>query len=101
MSNAGPSEAPNTGPSEAGDTTTYECQLHTKIHIGQKREDFNKQFYARVLDAPMNYSMRIYKDVKFGCHCPTNYAIFDTIASEMDAEMKARLALKDRLMKKD
>jgi hypothetical protein len=73
-------------------TTTYECQLHAKIHTGIKRENFNKEFYAKVLEAPMNYSMRIYKDVTFGCHCPENYKVFDTITSEMDEELKAKLA---------
>lgn len=81
--------------------STYECQLHTNTHKGQKREDFNKQFYARVLDAPMNYSMRIYKDVKFGCHCPDNYNAFDKIACEMDADIKARASLKETMMKKE
>ena len=94
MSNAGPSEAPSVAPS-------YECQLHTKTHAGQKREDFNKEFYAKVMDAPMNFSMRIYKDVKFGCHCPENYKVFDTIASEMEAEKNARLALKETVLKKE
>jgi hypothetical protein len=70
-------------------TTTYECQLHAKIHTGVKREDFNKDFYAKVLEAPMNYSMRIYKDVKFGCHCPENYIAFDIIVSEMTSGLKS------------
>lgn len=71
-------------------TTTYECQLHAKIHTGVKREDFNKEFYAKVLEAPMKYSMRIYKDVKFGCHCPENYIAFDTIISEMSNGLKSQ-----------
>ncbi len=75
---------------DAPSTTTYECQLHAKIHTGVKREEFNKEFYAKVLEAPMNYSMRIYKDVTFGCHCPENYKVFDTIVSEMSSGLKSQ-----------
>ena len=69
------------------ETTLYECQLHAKTHEGAKRETFNDEFYAAVLNATdMHTSMRIYKEVKFNCHCPENYAALDAILATVKSK---------------
>jgi hypothetical protein len=60
----------------------YECPFHKVTHPGDKREDFSQQVHNALLELTMSYSMRLYKEVKQGCHCPSNYDAFDAIWKE-------------------
>ena len=60
----------------------YKCEYHKLQHAGQKRSNFAKQFYEVLLWLPMQFSMRLYKEVKVSCDCPENYRIFDEIVKE-------------------
>lgn len=62
---------------EAGDL--YECPIHKIFHDGQKRENFQTDFYDHLLNVSMETSMKLYKEVNVNCHCPMNYKIFDRI----------------------
>ena len=58
---------------------TYECPLHKLEHQGQKRDTFDTDLFNALLNASMSESFRLYKEVKHGCHCPTNYKALDMI----------------------
>jgi hypothetical protein len=58
---------------------TYECPVHKSIHQGQKRSTFETEHFQALLNAPMKLSYQLYKQVKHGCHCPGNYAAFDSL----------------------
>ena len=62
----------------------YECPVHKKQHIGVKRDTFEKELFDALLLTSMEFSYRLYKDVKHGCHCPENYAAFDKILKEFE-----------------
>ena len=57
----------------------YECPIHKIVHKGQKRATFEKDHFQALLNAPMKVSYQLYKQVKHGCHCPSNYAAFDSL----------------------
>ncbi len=57
----------------------YECPVHKITHIGYKRESFEKEHFQALLNTTMKLSYQIYKQVKHGCHCPSNYAAFDSL----------------------
>jgi hypothetical protein len=57
----------------------YECPVHKIIELGIKRENFKEEFYSFLLHAPMQTSMRLYKEVNVDCHCKKNYQAFDAI----------------------
>ena len=59
--------------------SSYTCTVHKTEHEGSKRETFEKELFDALLNATMSESFRLYKEVKHGCHCPTNYKAFDTI----------------------
>jgi hypothetical protein len=59
--------------------TTYECPIHKTTHQGVKRDTFEKELFDSLLMATMETAYRLYRDVKHGCHCPSNYKAFDTI----------------------
>jgi hypothetical protein len=61
----------------------YECKFHKKIHDGNKRDEFQDQYYSILLNLPMSLSMRLYKEVNVKCDCPENYAAFDSIRKDM------------------
>ncbi len=61
--------------------TTYECPIHKITHIGIKRETFEKDHFEALLNASMKDSYQLYKQVKHGCHCPSNYAAFDSLVN--------------------
>lgn len=65
-------------------TQTYECKVHSIEHTGSKRETFDEKLFETILNASMEFSYRLYRDVKHGCHCPENYAIFDALIKEME-----------------
>ncbi len=58
---------------------TYECPIHKTVHVGEKRETFQLDIHAALLNASMHTSMQLYKSVNANCHCPSNYAAFDAI----------------------
>lgn len=57
----------------------YTCPVHKTEYVGQKREGFEADLFNALLNASMSESFRLYKEVKHGCHCPTNYNALDTI----------------------
>ena len=57
----------------------YECSFHKCQHVGTKRESFQQELHSALLNASMYISMMLYKRVNGHCHCPVNYAAFDTI----------------------
>jgi hypothetical protein len=61
------------------ESQSYTCPVHKTDHIGQKRDSFETKLFNALLNASMSESFRLYKEVKHGCHCPTNYKAFDTI----------------------
>jgi hypothetical protein len=65
--------------------TSYECPLHKTQHDGLQRQYFDRDVFDALLLANMSAAMRVYKEVKQGCHCPTNYAAFDRIIAEEDS----------------
>jgi hypothetical protein len=66
-------------------STTYECPLHKIQYPGIQRPYFDRDVYDSLLIATMGAAMRLYKSVKQGCHCPSNYAAFDQIVNEEDS----------------
>jgi hypothetical protein len=64
---------------------TYECPLHKVTYQGTQRPNFDRDVYNALLFATMGAAMRIYKEVKQGCHCPINYKAFDFIVNEEDS----------------
>jgi hypothetical protein len=66
--------------------SSYECAVHKKQHAGVKRDTFEKELFDALLLTSMEYSYRLYKDVKHGCHCPENYAAFDKILQEFKSK---------------
>jgi hypothetical protein len=66
-------------------TTSYECPLHKTQYSGLQRPHFDRDVFDALLLANMFAAMRVYKEVKQGCHCPTNYAAFDRIVAEEDS----------------
>jgi hypothetical protein len=70
---------------------TYECPIHKITHIGIKRETFEKDHFEALLNASMKDSYQLYKQVKHGCHCPSNYAAFDSLTGSLPAEKEASL----------
>jgi hypothetical protein len=62
----------------------YECPVHKTQHTGVKRDSFEKELFDALLMTSMEFSYRLYKDVKHGCHCPENYAAFDVIVKAFE-----------------
>ena len=62
---------------------TYECQIHKLQFETKKRNTFREEFYDILLRIPMNYSMKLYKEVNVACDCPSNYNAFDSIVEEV------------------
>ncbi len=58
---------------------TYECPVHKTTHTGKKRATFEQDHFQALLNAPMKQSYQLYKQVKHGCHCPSNYDAFDSL----------------------
>jgi hypothetical protein len=73
-------------------TNYYECKYHKIELTGQKRRDFSSTFYEVLLWVPMQFSMRLYKEVKVGCDCPENYKAFDTIVKEAIEYLSASIS---------
>jgi hypothetical protein len=67
----------------------YTCPVHKVEQEGKKRETFEKELFEALLEASMEFSYRLYRDVKHGCHCPTNYKSFDTILQDMKIATKS------------
>lgn len=65
------------------------CEYHKQENLGIKRKDFAKTFYEVLLWTPMQFSVRLYKEVKVGCDCPANYEAFDTIVKAAILQMGA------------
>ena len=61
--------------------TMYECPVHKVTHSGKKRTTFEQDHFQALLNAPMKQSYQLYKQVKHGCHCPSNYAAFDSLTT--------------------
>lgn len=61
---------------------TYECPIHKLPYPGVKRDTFEKDLFDALLLATMETAYRLYRDVKHGCHCPSNYRAFDLILEE-------------------
>ena len=68
----------------------YECPVHKKQHDGVKRESFEKELFDALLETSMEFSYRLYRDVKHSCHCPENYAAFDKILQEFRAKIQSK-----------
>lgn len=68
--------------------TTYECPVHKKQYKGKKRESFEADLFNALLNVSMEFSYRLYKDVKHSCHCPENYAAFDTVLKNANERSK-------------
>jgi hypothetical protein len=66
-------------------STSYECPLHKTQYSGLQRPHFDRDVFDALLIANMAAAMRVYKEVKQGCHCPFNYAAFDRIIAEEDS----------------
>ena len=60
---------------------TYECPVHKVTHPGKKRPTFEQDHFQALLNAPMKQSYQLYKQVKHGCHCPSNYDAFDSLTA--------------------
>jgi hypothetical protein len=60
-------------------TQTYVCPLHKVEQTGIYRESFDDDLHEEILNASINTAMELYKVVKHGCHCQTNYAEFDKL----------------------
>ena len=60
---------------------SYECPIHKIYHKGQKRATFEQDHFQALLNAPMKQSYQLYKHVKHGCHCPSNYDAFDSLTA--------------------
>lgn len=69
---------------------SYICPVHKTEHAGQKRESFEADLFNALLNASMSQSFRLYKEVKHGCHCPTNYNVFDTITQPQGSKAPAQ-----------
>jgi hypothetical protein len=67
------------------------CEYHKQEIAGTKRNDFAKTFYEVLLWTPMQFGMRLYKEVKVGCDCPSNYEVFDTIVKAAIIQMGASI----------
>ncbi len=65
---------------------TYECPVHKVIHNGHKRESFEKEHFYALLNTSMKLSYQLYKQVKHGCHCPSNYDAFDSLYASAEKE---------------
>jgi hypothetical protein len=60
----------------------FACKYHNKDLDLPPRKDFAMSFYEVLLWVPMEFSMRLYKEVKVGCDCSENYKVFDAIVKE-------------------
>lgn len=60
------------------------------VHTGIKRPDFEGDFYKAILNSNMIISQQIYKTVKHGCHCPSNYKVFDKIIGVNNIEIELK-----------
>ncbi len=66
-------------------TQTYECPVHKTEYVGTQRTHFDRDVFDALLIANMAAAMRLYKEVKQGCHCPVNYKAFDLIVAQEDS----------------
>jgi hypothetical protein len=57
----------------------YICPLHKTEQTGIYRESFDDDLHEEILNASINTVMELYKVVKHGCHCQSNYAEFDKL----------------------
>ena len=57
----------------------YICPLHKLEQTGIYRESFDDDLHEEILNASINTVMELYKVVKHGCHCQSNYAEFDKL----------------------
>ena len=64
---------------------SYECPFHKLQYPGIQRTHFDRDVFDALLIATMGAAMRLYKTVRQGCHCPSNYAAFDEIVNEEDS----------------
>jgi hypothetical protein len=71
-------------------TPTYICLAHGIQFNGIKRPDFEGDFYKAILNSSMEISQQIYKTVKHGCDCPSNYKIFDKIIGVNHIEIQIK-----------
>ena len=67
-------------------TSSYECPVHKLHHEGQKRESFEADLFNALLNASMEQSYKLYRDVKHACHCPANYKAFDRITQHQGSK---------------
>jgi hypothetical protein len=58
---------------------TYICPVHKVQQTGIYRESFDDDLHEEILNASINTVMELYKIVKHGCHCQSNYAEFDKL----------------------
>ena len=65
-------------------TAAYECLIHKIQYKTVKRDTFEKEVFNALLEVSFQFSYRLYRDVKHGCHCPQNYAAFDRILEEFE-----------------
>lgn len=59
--------------------SSYECPVHKTVHQGHMRVTFETDHFQALLNAQMKLSYQLYKQVKHGCHCPSNYTAFDSL----------------------
>jgi hypothetical protein len=59
--------------------TTYLCPVHKILQTGIYRKSFNDDLHKELLNASISVVMELYKSVKHGCHCQSNYAEFDKL----------------------
>ncbi len=68
----------------------YECPLHKTTHEGLLRDTFEKEHFDALLLTSMDFSYKLYREVKHGCHCPSNYAALDRILKEFQESQRPK-----------
>jgi hypothetical protein len=61
----------------------YLCPLHKVLQTGVYRPKFNTILHLTIVNASMMISQELYRSVKHGCHCTSNYNTFDSIVQKM------------------
>ena len=72
---------------------TYLCPLHKVLQSGVYRPKFNTILHTTIVNASMMFSQELYRSVKHGCHCTSNYNTFDTILQKMQEAVSDPKAL--------
>jgi hypothetical protein len=62
---------------------SYLCPLHKVLQTGVYRPKFNAILHSTIVNASMMISQELYRSVKHGCHCTSNYYAFDSIVQKM------------------